>query len=138
MQRFKLSAAALLATILLVLVFVQGRTPVSALEHRDDDGSIFTQTVQFGDAQVTPDGYNVRAFVPTGSLNTNCLATLSESNNAIPGIVVFCAPREFNNQKGVLFSAFFPQPIPAGLVLSATIYQQHAREYGPPVFYPGI
>ncbi len=136
MKRFRLSAVALLATILLILVFVQGRTPVSAFEN--EGGSIFTQTVQFGDSEVTPDGYNVRAFVPTGSLNTNCLATLSESNNAIPGIVVFCAPREFNGQKGVLFSAFFPQPIPSGLILSATIYQQHALQYGPPVFYPGI
>jgi hypothetical protein len=137
MKRFRLPAAAILTTILLVLL-VQGRTSVSAFEHHDEEGWAFARTVQFGDSQVTPDGFNVRAFVPTGSLNTNCLATLSESNNAVPGIVVFCAPREFDGQKGVLFSAFFPQPVPSGLVLSATIYQQHAREYGAPVFYPGM
>lgn len=94
-------------------------------------------TKLFGDAQVTPNRFTVRAFVPTDSLSTHCLATLSESNFAVPGISVFCAPRELEGQQGVLFSAFFPQPIPAGLVLSATIYQEHALRYGAPVFFCG-
>jgi hypothetical protein len=98
---------------------------------------IGASTIQFGDDQITPNRFAIRAFVPTSSLSTKCLATLSESNFAVPGISVFCAPREFEGQQGVLFSAFFPQPVPPGLVLSATIYQEHALRYGAPVFFCG-
>jgi hypothetical protein len=96
---------------------------------------IGTRTIQFGDAQVTGNRFAVRAFVPTGSLSQHCLATLSESNFAVPGISLLCAPREFGGQQGILFSAFFPQPIPTGLILSATIYQEYAHGYGVPVFF---
>jgi hypothetical protein len=92
-------------------------------------------TVLFDDSQVTANRFAVRAFIPTGSLSQHCLATLSESNFAIPGISVFCAPREFQGQQGILFGAFFPQPVPPGLILSATIYQEHAHGYGAPAFY---
>jgi hypothetical protein len=93
--------------------------------------------IAVGDAEVTDGGLDVRAFVPTGSLSTNCLATLAESNFAIPGLSVFCAPRQFHGQEGLLFSVFSPQPIPTGLILSATVYQEHAHGYGPPVLYTG-
>jgi hypothetical protein len=94
--------------------------------------------VQFGDAEVTSDRLSVRAFVPTDSLNANCLTTFSESPNfAIPGLTLFCGVRVFNGQKGLLISVFPPQAIPAGLALSVTVYQEQARGYGPPVLYTG-
>jgi hypothetical protein len=93
--------------------------------------------ITFGDAEVASDGVDVRAFIQTGSLDTNCLTTLAESNFAIPGLSVFCAPREFHGQQGVLFSVFSPQPFPTGLILTATVYQEHARAYGSPVLYTG-
>ncbi len=96
--------------------------------------------VEFTDAQLTSNRFAVRAFVPTGSLNLNCLTTLAESNFAIPGISVFCAPRSFNGQNGILISAFFPQPVPGELtdfVLVVTVYQEGARQYGTPVFFSG-
>src|SRR5215475_15872211 len=90
---------------------------VTSLSQSVEAPPIGSTRVLFGDSQVTKNRYAVRAFVPTGSLSTNCLATLSDSNFAIPGISVFCAPRQFQGQKGVLFSAFFPEPIPDGLIL---------------------
>jgi hypothetical protein len=126
-----ISAAALLLSF---VVFSTSRP--RAWAQSDDNHPPFAANILFGDGQVTDNRFAVRAFVPTGSLNTNCLATLSESNNAVPGMTVFCAPREFQGQQGILFSAFFPQPIPSGLILSATIHQDHASGYGPPVFYP--
>lgn len=98
---------------------------------------IGAQTILFGDTEVTDDFRDVRAFIPTGSLSEHCLVTLSESNFAIPGITVFCGAREFQGQKGILVSAFFPEPIPAGLILSATVYQEHAHGYGEPVLFTG-
>ena len=91
--------------------------------------------IEFGDGQVTPDRGTVRAFVPTGSLSTSCLVTLSETNFAVPGLSVFCAPRVHQGRKGLLFSVFPPQPFPTGLILSATVWQENARSYGPPVFF---
>ena len=93
-------------------------------------------TVVFGDGQVTENRFYVRAFIPTGSLNTHCLATLSDSNFAVPGMSVFCSPRVFEGEPGLLFSVFFPQQIPEGFTLSATIYQERARGCTP-AFYSG-
>lgn len=136
MTRSSVFAATLLATALLLSLVIPSTSRVAASASPRDDNPILAGNVLFGDAQVTPNGFAVRAFVPTGSVSPNCLVTLSESNNATPGISVFCGAREFEGQKGILFSAFFPQPIPSGLVLSATIYQERARGYGAPVFYP--
>lgn len=132
MTRSSVFACTTLAAFFLLSVMFSGPSRVAA-----DDDAPLAANILFGDGQVTPDRFNVRAFVPTSSLSTNCFATLSESNFAIPGISVFCAPRVFNGQQGILFSAFFPQPIPSGLILSATIHQDHAQAYGTPVYYPG-
>jgi hypothetical protein len=119
---------------LLLLVAVTSLSQSSASQWREAP-PIGSGVVAFDDNQVTGNRFAVRAFVPTGSLSQHCLATLSESNFAIPGISVFCAPREFQGQQGILFGAFFPQPVPPGLILSATIYQEHAHGYGAPVFF---
>jgi hypothetical protein len=94
--------------------------------------------VLLGDEEVTSGGLTVRAFVPTGSLSRNCLATFSESPNfAVPGLTLFCGSRVFNGQKGLLIGIFPSQVIPTGLSLSLTIYQEGARGYGTPVLYTG-
>jgi hypothetical protein len=94
--------------------------------------------VQLGDEEVTSGGLTVRAFVPTGSLSRNCLATFSESPNfAVPGLTLFCGSRVFNGKKGLLIGIFPSQVIPTGLSLSLTVYQEGARGYGTPVLYTG-
>jgi hypothetical protein len=119
---------------LLLLVAMTSLSQSTASQSREAP-PIGSGIVVFGDGQVSGNRFAVRAFVPTGSLSQHCLATLSESNFAIPGISVFCSPREFQGQQGVLFGAFFPQPVPPGFTLSATIYQEHAHGYGAPVFF---
>lgn len=137
MTRKSAFGAMLLGSVVLSLLLV-ATSRVKASASTEDLKVPYAVNLLFGDEQVTPGGFNVRAFVPTGSLSANCFATLSESNEAAPGITVFCAPREFQGKKGILFSAFFPQPITSGLVLTATIHQDYANGYGAPVFYPGI
>jgi hypothetical protein len=112
--------------------FAQARTSES------DRISLNTASLNFTNAHVDPFQNNqvIRAFVPTGSRSVNCLATLNESNNAVPGIVLFCGEREpaaFGEVPGMLVSVFFPTPVPPDLVLSVTLYQQGARKYGTPV-----
>jgi hypothetical protein len=123
--------------VVVVLIALAGTT-----RSQDDDQftarPIGAQVIALGDNQLTPDRGTIRAFVPTGSLSDHCLATLSESNFPIAGTTVFCAPRVFQGQQGILFSAFFPQSMPTGLFLSATVYQEGAHQFGAPVFYPGF
>lgn len=129
--------------LVVVLLTLLARTSRSQDDDQFTARPIGAQVIALGDNQLTPDRGAIRAFVPTGSLSDHCLATLSESNFPIAGTTVFCAPRVFQGQQGILFSVFFPQSIPTGLLptglfLSATVYQQGAQVFGTPVFYPGI
>ena len=123
-------ALTFLASTLFLLI------PATSFSQSVEAPRIGSVRILFGDDEVTKNRFAVRAFVPTGSSSDRCLATLSDTNFAIPGMSVFCAPREFKGQKGLLFSVFFPEPIPDGLILSATIYQEGAVGYGAPVFDP--
>jgi hypothetical protein len=137
MTRSILYASSILAVVLALFVAASSLSQSTPPSPSGAAPPIGAGKILIGDDQVTPNRFAVRAFVATGSLSDHCLATLSESNFAVPGITVFCAPREFQGQKGVLFSAFFPQPVPSGLILSATVYQEHAIGYGAPVFFCG-
>jgi hypothetical protein len=76
----------------------------------------------------------VRAFVKTGSLDPNCLVTLGDTTFVVNGTLVFCAPRQPDNLgKGIMISIFYPVPPPDGFSVSATLFQQSAKKYGPPV-----
>jgi len=77
----------------------------------------------------------IRAFVPTGTLNEHCLVTLAESTFPVAGMTVFCAPREpAELGKGVLISIFHPVELPAEFLHVLTIFQEGALRYGAPVF----
>jgi hypothetical protein len=83
----------------------------------------------------------LRAFIETDSTSLPCLVTLAESNDAVGGQTVYCAPRDFNGQQGLLISVFYPQnavPLPADLVVVVTVYQESAQQYSAPTLYPGI
>jgi hypothetical protein len=117
----------------------QGLRPTTYNFELPDPGlTLNTASLTLTNAHVDPMENNqvVRAFVPTGSKSANCLATLNETNNFAFGIVLFCGEREpaaLGGVPGVLVSAFFPQPVPAGFVLTVTLYQQGATRYGTPV-----
>ena len=80
------------------------------------------------------EGTVVRAFVPTESLNQDCLATFAESNAPIAGATMFCAPREpAGLGKGLLISIFLPETPPTEFVYIVTVFQEGALSYGIPV-----
>jgi hypothetical protein len=84
----------------------------------------------------------MRGFIATGSDSPNCLVTLAEMGGGA-GLVfpgpVFCGPRTFEGQKGVIVSVFFPgQDAGSDFRISMTLYHEGARFYGPAVPYSGL
>jgi len=98
----------------------------------------FSTIVGLTNAHVDPASGNtlVSAFILTDSTDPNCLLTLSESNNAVPGMVTFCGVRTpflYGGKPGVLIHVLFPAPVVNPLVLSLTVHQNGAKIYGQPV-----
>jgi len=89
--------------------------------------------VELDESFVTGGGFDVNAFVPTGSSSDKCLATLTESNFAMSGTVLFCNRRKVNEVPGVRIAIFLPQPAPADLFYAVTVYQEFAQGYGTPI-----
>ncbi len=84
----------------------------------------------------------MRGFIATGSDSPNCLVTLAEMGGGT-GLVfpgpVFCGPRTFQRQKGVMVSVFFPgQDAGSDFRISLTLYHEGARFYGQAVPYSGL
>lgn len=82
-------------------------------------------------------GFELGAFVPTGSDSNKCLVTLSESDFAISGTTVYCGVRQVDGQRGIFIHVLLPVPAPEHLVMSLTVYQEFARGYGQPVPFRG-
>jgi hypothetical protein len=91
--------------------------------------------IKLRNSELDPDLGNtaIRAFVATGSLEPECLATYSETNFAAVPRFLFCAPRFAFGQQGVLVSVFLTSPPNGDLILDVTVYQQGATQYAPPV-----
>jgi len=91
--------------------------------------------IKLRNSELDPDQGNtaIRAFVATGSLQRECLATFSETNFAAVPRFLFCAPRVAFGQEGVLVSVFLTSPPNGELIVDVTLYQQGATQYGPPV-----
>lgn len=83
------------------------------------------------------DSTTVRAFVPTDSSSPICLVTLSESDFAVAGTTVFCAPRIVDGVAGVNIHIFYPVDLPEQFLVTLTVYQDDAKRYGVPVLYTG-
>ena len=79
------------------------------------------------------EGNVIRAFVATGSLQPECLATYNETNFAAVPNLLFCAPRFAFGQPGLLVSVFINQQPVGPFVVDVTVYQQGATQYPPPV-----
>ena len=103
----------------------------------EDDGP-FSAQVFLTNAHLDPNENNqvIRAFVPTGSLSRNCLATLNDTTDVALGTITFCALRvdqSLGGVPGVLISVFYPQPPAPNFNVTVTVHQDGARRYGAPV-----
>jgi hypothetical protein len=91
--------------------------------------AIGIQTVELTAEFVAESGYEFSGFVETGSLDSRCLISLSETN--IAGIVrsVYCAPRQIAADDGRLMNGLFmhvfaDEAIPADSVVVVNFYQE--------------
>jgi hypothetical protein len=132
----RLTATRFALGAVMIAVFASSQTAPAQSNDRSAP-PIGAARVSLSSAQLDANGFDIRAFVSTDSSNPNCLATMAESNFAIAGISVFCSPRTFDDQQGVLVSALFPVPPPVDIELQVTLYQEQARRYGDPVLYIG-
>src|ERR1700686_340135 len=90
--------------------------------------SIGAAPITFTTNVVSANG-NIRAFVETGSASLNILATLRECNPPTPGAVkaMYCAPRKYGADWGVVVTVFFDTPPPANLDVEISLYQGQAK-----------
>jgi len=105
MIRTKGHIAMVVSSALLLLVAVTSLSQSTASQPREtpptDSGSVV-----FDAGQVSGNRFAVRAFVPTGSLSRHCLATLSESNFAMPGWVGLSSARKIRREPGSTMVSF--------------------------------
>lgn len=127
-------AIVLLVALLLVPSVVFGSAQSSekapAIQRINADYVELTEAHRTGPA-------SVRVFIPTGSTSLICLVTLSESDVAMPGTTVFCAPRVVDGVAGVSVHILYPVDLPDQFVVSLTVYQNDVKRYGDPVLYTG-
>ena len=133
MQKTTMVTSILLVLVAATIVCIQ--PAIFAQSGDSNEGSHPGQIFLTNDQLDPNNGLQViRAFVPTGTLNQNCLATMEDTSFVALGTIVFCAPRQpVGLGKGIMVSVFYPQPPPAGLTLSMTVLQQGAKRYGAPV-----
>lgn len=79
----------------------------------------------------------IRAFIATGSTSPVILGTLNECNYAFSIRPLFCSPRDYNGEHGIVVSIFMTEWVDVDFGAGVTLYQQGARYYSAPVFYPG-
>ena len=125
------------AAVLAALALVSSALGQSSV-WTDDSAKLNTVSLNLTSAHLDPAMGNnwIRAFVPTGSTSSRCLATLGESNAVVPGIVLLCgarAPIAFGGTPGILVTILFPEPpTTPDFFVSVTLYQKGAMKYGTP------
>jgi hypothetical protein len=130
-----LLAASPIALLLITMTTHQGQ----AQSGEGEAESLRMARISISHDQLRPGTSEIRAFVPTGSLNTKCLATLAETNFVQTSMSMFCAPRVLPDQRqGVMVSVFYEFPPPDDLILLVTLFQQGAKRYGTPVLCPVV
>ena len=91
--------------------------------------------VAFGDEHLREGTAEISAFIRTDSDSAVCLVTLAESNFAVSGTTTYCGIRRVSGKPGIFVHIFLPHTLPAGLFISATVYQDRAKFYESPVLF---
>jgi hypothetical protein len=77
------------------------------------------------------------AFIRTDSPSPMCLVTLAEAAGvAVAGTTVYCGQRNYLRANGIYIHVFLPIPVPVGMRMDRTVYQESAQRYELPVPYP--
>jgi hypothetical protein len=90
-------------------------------------------------AEADPAAPNIlRAFIATGSMNAECLATANATNAASPEAAsnVYCDNLDLDGVHGIQLVVVLADPAPSDLVFVVTVWQKGAQQYADPVFCP--
>ena len=91
------------------------------------------QKVSLNVTHVTASGFQISAFVETGSVADVCLVTYNTSNHPEDLAPIMCSATENHGRYGVLLSSYLSAPLPDDFVATLTVYQQDAKYYSSPV-----
>ena len=136
MERRRLAAASVLTLALTALV-VRGGSAQQPGRQSAALG-IGAGTVALRWDVVNPDWpFAMFAFVETGSASDKCLITLQNSNDPWKIRAVFCTPYVVRGKDGVQVTVLFDQPgVTPEIIVDITLYQERARFYGTPLYWP--
>ena len=134
----KPSIAAFAAFVALAILSHQPTFAQSAALLSNPALDLRTVSVTLTFPQTNPNENNqvFRAFVPTGSVSDDCLATLNDTNIFPLPTALFCGnrtPAGFGGIPGVTISIFLPQPATPDSAVRVTLYHRDAKGYGTPV-----
>jgi collagen triple helix repeat protein len=102
-------------------------------------GIVNVARVTLTSAHAMPAAPNIlRAFIATGSVFAECLATANATNAADAGGAgnVYCDNLELDGVHGIQVTVELADPAPSDLVFVVTVWQKGAQQYADPVFCP--
>ena len=96
---------------------------------------IFAASIYVTNADVRPDNPAlVQVFIPTDSNSVKCLVSQNDTTCVAFGTQMFCALRHSSVfGSGVAVTIDYFQTVPPNYGTSFTLWQEGARNYGPPV-----
>jgi hypothetical protein len=128
MSKQKICGGVVACALLVALALAQGGAEVAPTKT-----TAGAHKVTLNVTHVSTSGFQLSAFVETGSTADVCLATYNASNQPEDLAPILCSPIEFRGKHGIrLFSYLSTHPAD-DFVATVTVYQQDAQYYTAPV-----
>lgn len=92
-------------------------------------------TITLNASHLVASGFQISAFVGTGSNSEVCLATYNKSNSPEELAPIVCSATEYRGKRGISLVSYLGTHPPDDFVVTITVYQQDAQFYGTPIRY---
>ena len=92
-------------------------------------------TISLNVTHLVANGFQISAFVETGSNSVLCLATYNRSNRPEELAPIFCNASEYRGKRGIRVVSYLASHPPDDFVVTITLYQPNAQFYGVPIRY---
>ena len=92
-------------------------------------------TITLNLTHLVASGFQISAFVETGSNSELCLATYNRSNRPEDLAPIFCNATEYRGKRGIRVVSYLGGHPPDDFMVTITLYQPDAQFYGMPMRY---
>ena len=100
---------------------------------RDKETVIGAHKVALDATHLTARGFQLSAFIETGSSTDACLTTYNGSNQWEVLMPILCSPSEYGGKRGIHLVSHLAARPQDNFVVAITVYQPDAQFYGVPV-----